>query len=190
MPLHDWDETEGWEGVHIFWITELARSLKKRLPAGFRAYLRGGPAVEPNAEMAVRGPETSPALYVERAGRLVAAVELVSPRNKDRPEARTNYLNRYAGYLTGSVNLLPVDVHPRPAGFSFADGIARALKIPNQPALPPPTAVSYRLGEPATDGGRFLAIWEMPLRVGAVLPALPLPHSRGARSKRARRSQG
>jgi hypothetical protein len=130
--------------------------------------------VEPDVEVAVMALETLPTLYVEQSGRIVAAVELVSPRNKDRPEARTNYMNRYAGYLVGGVHLLLVDVHPRPSGFSFGDGIARTLGIPNQPALPPPMAASYRVGEPAATGGRFLAIWRRQLKVGAALPALRL----------------
>ncbi len=36
-------------------------------------------------------------------------------------------------------------------------------------------AVGYRVGEPAPDGGRFLAVWRRALEVGAPLPALPLP---------------
>jgi hypothetical protein len=208
MPLHDWSETAGWEGMHLFWMTELARQLRGRLPIGFRAYLGPGPAVavgsppgrpdvsvrthavedrsaevpqagldsqiEPDVEVAVMALETPPTLYVERADRIVAAVELVSPRNKDRPEARTNYLNRYAGYLVGAVHLLLVDVHPRPARFSFAEEIARTLGIPNQPTLSPPMAVSYRVGEPAATGGRFLAIWRRSLTAGEALPAMRL----------------
>ena len=102
--------------------------------------------------MAVLALETPPTLYVQRDGLLVAVVELVSPRNKDRPEARTNYSNRYAGYLVGGVHLLLIDVHPRPAHFSFADEIAGTLGIPNQQPLPPPMAVSYRVGEPSPEG--------------------------------------
>ena len=56
---------------------------------------------DPDVELAVMALDTPPTLFVERAGAIVAAVELVSPRNKDRPEARSNYLNRYAGYLFG-----------------------------------------------------------------------------------------
>jgi hypothetical protein len=129
---------------------------------------------EPDVELAVAAIDPAPALFVERDGRLVAAVELVSPRNKDRPVARATYLSRYAGYLIEGVHLLLVDVHRRPAGFSFADGIARELQIENQPSLPPPLAVSYRVGEPAATGGRLLAIWRRPLLPGERLPTLPL----------------
>jgi len=206
MPLHDWSELSGWDGVHLLWMSELLRYLKARLPAGFRTYLSSGPAVaigapslrpdvavrahesnaavelapspggaEPDVEVAVASLDPAPALFVERDGRLVSAIELVSPRNKDRPVARTTYLSRYAGYLIEGVHLMLVDVHRRPVGFSFAEGIAQELQIPNSPALPPPMAASYRVGEPAAGGGRLLAIWRRPLSVGAAIPSLPLP---------------
>jgi hypothetical protein len=126
-------------------------------------------------EVAGASLELDPALLIERDGRLVAAIELISPRNKDRPLSRSTYAIRYAGYLLEGVHLLLVDVHPRPAGFSFADQIALQLEIPNQPALPPPMAVSYRVGEPAATGGRFLAIWRYPLTIGGLLPTVRLP---------------
>ena len=99
---------------------------------------------------------------MERQGRLIAAVEIISPRNKDRPAARSAYLARYLGYLIDGANLVVIDVHRRPGGFSFADQIAAGLQI-EQPSVPPPMAVSYRVGEPAAAGGRLLAIWRRPL---------------------------
>ncbi len=92
----------------------------------------------------------------------------------DRPFARTAYLARYLGYLLDGANLVLIDVHRRPTAFSFADQIAAQLHL-EQPPVPAPMAVSYRVGEPAATGGRLLAIWRRPLTVGAVLPALPLP---------------
>jgi hypothetical protein len=213
MPLHDWSELSGWEGMHLLWMSELLRHVKAKLPQGLRAYLGTGPAVavgapqlrpdvgvrehnqaqeqnsaaskaatgaagsvtvEPDVEVAVAAIDPAPALFVERDGRLVSAIELVSPRNKDRPVARATYLNRYAGYLIEGIHLLLVDVHRRPAGFSFADGIATELQMDSGHPLPPPLAVSYRVGEPAATGGRMLAIWRRPLGVGLPLPSLPL----------------
>lgn len=132
------------------------------------------PTSEPDVELAVATLDPAPALFVERDGRLVSAIELVSPRNKDRPVARATYLNRYAGYLIEGVHLLLVDVHPRPAGFSFADGISAELQMPSDRPLAPPLAVSYRVGEPAASGGRLLAIWRRSLTPGTPLPTLPL----------------
>src|SRR5205823_14486181 len=117
--------------------------------------------------------ESQPALYVTYHGRLVAAVELISPRNKDRPSSRAHYLSRYLGYLREGAHLLLVDVHRRPLNFSFADALAQELQI-EQPTTPAPLAASYRVGEPAATGGRMIAIWRRPLTVGQPLPSLPL----------------
>lgn len=135
----------------------------------------GGREPLPDEEVAVATLDRTVALLVERDDRLVAAIELISPRNKDRPVARASYALRYASYLLEGVHLVLVDVHRRPPGFSFADEIARQLEIPNQPPLPPAMAISYRVGEPAATGGRLLAIWRFTLPVGGLLPAVPLP---------------
>lgn len=209
MPLHDWGDRSGWEGLHHLWIAGLLHWIRPRLPAGYRAYIGSAPLLaigappgrpglsvwdwpgvsvspresttaargsEPDVEVAVAAIDPGSALLVERQGRLVAAVELISPRNKDRPMAREAYLARYLGYLMEAVNLVMIDLHPRPFGFSFADRIAEALSL-GRPPCPPPLAISYRVGEPAATGGRFLAIWTRPLAVGKVLPTLPLPLS-------------
>ena len=135
---------------------------------------QGDQEPQPDVEIAVATLEPDPAVMIERDGRLVSAVELVSPRNKDRPVARSTYLSRYAGYLIEGVHLLLVDVHRRPAGFSFADAIARELQMPEATALAAPLAISYRVGERAATGGRFLSIWRRDLRTGEPLPNLPL----------------
>jgi hypothetical protein len=217
MPLHEWADVPGWEGVHQIWMVELLYWIKPRLPAGYRAYLGttptfaigappeerpdvgvrdwpqgrdssapeappappgpGDASEEPDEEIAVATLEGETGLFVERQGRLVAAVELVSPRNKDRPSACAAYASGYVAYLLKGVNLLLVDVHRRPLRFSFADRIAEELRFVHQRPCPAPFAISYRIGEPAPNGGRFLAIWRRPLQVGAPLPVMRLPLS-------------
>ena len=134
------------------------------------------PAEEPDQEMAVSTLQGEPALLIERRGLLIAALELVSPRNKDRPAACAAYTSTYVGYLLKGIHLLLVDVHRRPLQFSFADRIASELHL-DQPACPAPFALAYRVGEPAPGGGRFLAVWRRPLTVGSPLPPLRLPLS-------------
>lgn len=112
------------------------------------------------------------AVHVDFHGQLIAVMELVSPRNKDRPAARTRYLGRYLGYLHQGIHLLLIDVLPRPAEFSFADSIAAELSFA-QPPSPPPCAVSYRVGEPLPDG-TLLGFWRRPLSVGQPLAVIPL----------------
>lgn len=131
------------------------------------------PVPAPDTEtVAVFEVDPQTAVHIDLHGRLVAAVEVVSPRNKDRPDARARYLGRYLGYVRQGVHLMVVDALPRPAGFSFADAIAANLGFA-QPPTPAPCAVSYRVGESVPEG-TVLAVWRRPLEVGHQLPTLPL----------------
>jgi hypothetical protein len=129
---------------------------------------------EPLLEVAVASLARDRTLFVESRGFLVAAVELISPRNKDRPSSRQTYFTRYVGYLLQGVHLLLVDVHRRRRKFSFPDRIARELGF-EQPPCPAPCAVSYRVGEPTPDGGHLLAVWPRQLTLGAPPPTVELP---------------
>lgn len=136
-----------------------------------------GPAptaeIEPDTEaVAVFDLDPQTAVQIDLHGQLIAAVEIVSPRNKDRPDARQRYLGRYLGYVRQGVHLLLIDVLPRPAEFSFADALAANLGFA-QPPCPAPFAVSYRVGEPVPEG-TILAVWRRPVVIGHVLPTIPL----------------
>jgi hypothetical protein len=117
------------------------------------------------------------AVHIDFHGQLIAAIEIVSPRNKDRAGAKETYSNRYQGYLRLGVHLMLVDVLPRPKGCSFADAITSSLGL-DLPPLPPPFAAAFRVGEvvPAgEDMGSLVGLWRRPLQVGQPLPTLPLP---------------
>ena len=203
MPLHDWTDRDNWDGFHTYWITEIARRLRATLPPPFRAIIGTSPLVAiggevrhpdvavangtsesaaptattaraPDAEVAVATLEVDTTLQIERNGRLVSVVELISPRNKDRPSSRDQYAGRYLGYLRGGVHLLIVDVHRRPLGFSFPQLIAATLGE-RLPAPPAPSAVVYGVGGAAATGGRMLSVWAEPLTVGEPLPTMTLP---------------
>ncbi|OWK44355.1 DUF4058 family protein [Fimbriiglobus ruber] len=139
-----------------------------------------GPAVAlaPDREtVAAFTPDSQRALHVDWHGQLIAAIELVSPRNKDRLDAKARYARRYLGYLRQGVHLMLVDVFSQPAGFSFADTMSDDLGL-GEPPTPPPFAVSYRVGAPVPHGeamGTPVALWRRPLGVGQPLPEVPLP---------------
>jgi hypothetical protein len=116
--------------------------------------------------------EADLAVHIDWHGQLIAAVEIVSPRNKDRPDSRERYARRYYGYLRQGVHLLLVDCLPRPAGFSFADIVAAEVGLA-LPATPVPFAFSFRVGEPIPEG-TLLAYWRRPLAVGEPLPTIQL----------------
>src|SRR5262249_40391616 len=116
------------------------------------------------------------AIHVDWHGQLIAAVEVVSPRNKDRQDSKARYTRRYLGYLRQGVHLMLIDVFAQPAGFSFADTISDELGL-CRPATPPPHAISYRVGGPVPrdeEMGTQVAVWRRLLRAGQSLPTLPL----------------
>jgi hypothetical protein len=141
---------------------------------------RDAGALEPDVEASVAvvlSPER--AIHVDLHGQLIAALELVSPRHKDRAGAKETYTARYLGYLRLGVHLLLVDVLPRPRGFSFSDAVTSGLGL-ELPSLPPPFGAAYRVGEPIPVGdapGNLLGLWRRQLRLGEPLPTLPLPLS-------------
>jgi hypothetical protein len=110
----------------------------------------------------------------ERGFRLVAAVELVSPRNKDRPAARLAFAGKCAGYLRQGVSVVVVDVVTERHD-SLHDELMRLLE-PADPkewlAVAPLYAVAYR---PRAEDERWrLDTWPESLATGAALPTLPL----------------
>ena len=135
--------------------------------------LAGGADDQPDFEgLATLTLDADLAVHIHRDGALVAAVEIVSPRNKDRPDSRERYAGRYFGYIRQGVHLLLIDVLPRPANFSFADVVAAEAGV-QLPPTPVPFAISFRVGEPVP-GGTLLAFWRRPLAVGQPLPTIQL----------------
>ena len=148
-------------------------SVRQWTPEPMSLAMGDGTMAEPDQEaVATFSLDPQRAIHIDLHGQLIEAIELVSPRNKDRPSARTRYLGRYAGYLRQGVHLLLIDVLPRPSGFSFADAIADDLGITHEPTLPP-YAISFRVGEPLPEG-TLMASWRRPLHVGQALAVIPL----------------
>lgn len=212
MPLHDWSRLPEWEGVHQLWIGELYRSLKAKLPPGYRAGLatvpsltigrpvthpdinvhrhpdRPAPTSEPSlddltgfdTEVTILAIDPNMMVQVFRGATLVAVLELISPRNKDREHTRATLVDRFVGYLALGIHVLYVDVHAAPQTFSLADAIAAALDY-EQPPCPAPHAMAYQVRGKVEGGGQSVAIRRAPLAVGQPLPTLPLPLGRSLR---------
>jgi hypothetical protein len=110
----------------------------------------------------------------EGGRRLVAAVELVSPANKDREAHRQAFVVKCAAYLQQGVSLIIVDVvTERTANLHRA--LLELLKLSgesNGRELPDLYAVAYRTFTAAREGR--LQLWEEPLALGHALPTLPL----------------
>jgi hypothetical protein len=113
--------------------------------------------------------------------RLVAVVELVSPRNKDRPESRRAFAAKCAAYLERGIGVVAVDivtVHH----FNLHNELIDLLRLEERflmPATAGTAAVAYR---PARRQERNeVDVWPVELAVGGPLPVLPLA-LRGARA--------
>jgi hypothetical protein len=111
---------------------------------------------------------------VQRERRLVAAVELVSPANKDRPETRAQFVAKCAAMLRQRVSVVLVDV-VTVRGFNlyaelleWVGGRDRALGDD-----PPATYAAACRWRPR-GARRWLEAWSRPLEVGQPLPVLPL----------------
>ncbi len=106
--------------------------------------------------------------------RLVAVVELVSPGNKDRDDARHGFAGKCAAYLQRGVGLIVADiVTSRQA--NLHNELIRLLGTDETFLLPEDAylyAVAYR---PARRGEENqIDLWPVPLAVGGTLPLLPL----------------
>jgi hypothetical protein len=104
---------------------------------------------------------------------LVAAIELVSPSNKDRPAQREAFVSKCATYLQGGLGLIVVDVVTDRRAVLHDDLIRRlGGGSPSTWGAGALSAVSYRPA--ARDGQPWLESWEERLAVGDKLPTLPL----------------
>ena len=139
-------------------------------PAGPTLLLETGAPAPPEYEVRV---------YDERRGRqLVAAVELVSPRNKDRPASRDAFVSKCHALIQQGVCVVIVDAVTERAANLFAE-LATRLGADPPATTGPVYAVACR---GRIVGGRWrVEAWEHPLALGEPLPTLPLwlaPESR------------
>jgi uncharacterized protein DUF4058 len=110
---------------------------------------------------------------------LVAALELVSPRNKDRPEARRAFATKCASYLHQGISLVVVDVVTERHG-NLHNEIVQLMEQADAAILPASDAlyaVAYR--PVRRDSREEIDLWPKTLRVADTLPTLPLALNAG-----------
>ena len=152
------------ESFHSAWANAIVGWLNKKvLPADYRAIPR------------VRGLDTFEVQVRDATRRrLVAAVELVSPANKDRPAHRRDFAIKCASYLRQHVSVIVVDVVAERRDNLHVD-LMDLLTLPaplREAGAFPLYAVGYRLK--AREEEQRLELWPEELRLGAALPTLPL----------------
>jgi hypothetical protein len=113
-------------------------------------------------------------VYEELGGAVLrAAIELVSPANKDRPGSRRTFAAKCAGYLKQAVSVILVDVVTERLANLHAD-LLEALEVP-QATWESPThlyAIAYR--PVPVQNRESVEAWPHVLTLGQALPVLPL----------------
>ncbi len=111
----------------------------------------------------------------ERGRTLVAAIEIVSPSNKDRPEACELFVGKVAAMLQQGVCVSLVDLVSVRRANMYADLLTLLGRIDPQLAPTPPHlyAVTLRTRKPPKHRSRLDA-WFYPMPVGQPLPTLPI----------------
>jgi hypothetical protein len=110
----------------------------------------------------------------EGGARLVAAIELVSPGNKDRDSHRRAFAVKCASYLCRGISLVVVDIVTSRRA-NLHDEILRVLGHGDTFALPDETtlyAVAYR--PIVREEQPQIEVWPSRLEVGRPMPMLPL----------------
>jgi hypothetical protein len=105
--------------------------------------------------------------------RLTAAIELVSPRNKDRPQARQVFAVKCVGYLQQGSSVMVVDtVTTRRADLNTA--ILSLLGAVADAAMPSSLSAASYQAVGVEEETQQLRLWQAPLALGQPLPTLPL----------------
>jgi hypothetical protein len=110
----------------------------------------------------------------DAGAKLVGAIELVSPRNKDRPASRAAFAAKCAAYLQEEIGLIVVDIVTERRA-NLHDELMGLLETADTFAFPSATsvyAVAYRSRVVDTQGR--IELWPYRLEVGQPLPVLPL----------------
>jgi hypothetical protein len=170
MPLRDHfrpplDDLRHWQGLYAGWPVMIVASLSRKLPRHYFAEPRTLPAQDVYEVQ----------VYDEkRHCRLVAAVEIVSPANKDRPEHRRAFVAKCAGLLRERVSVVIVDVVTTRTPNLYGELLELIGK--SDPSLNPEPPLLYtaacRLTKRANEW--VLETWAQPLVLGQPLPTVPL----------------
>ncbi len=103
---------------------------------------------------------------------LVAAIELVSPANKDREETRRAFAMKCAAYLQRGIGLIVVDVITSRQA-NLHDLIVSLLGHAAA-SFPTPTLLYATAYRPVHREANEIDVWREPLALGQPLPTLPL----------------
>jgi Protein of unknown function (DUF4058) len=179
MPLRDHfrsplSDRRSWDGFHGAWPAIIVIGLNRNLPQRYLAepQIHLGSSVEVDVatydEYEVRVYDT------ESGSRLVAAIEIVSPSNKDRPESRRVFVAKCAALIQNRVCVAIVDLVTTRTSNLYVDLLE--LLGHTDPSLAAETSPLYVAScrWARTGDTWLLETWRHPLTLGQPLPTLPL----------------
>jgi hypothetical protein len=184
-----------WESLHARWASSIADALNRDLlPPDYYAEEQvhigsrveidvatfEGESLGPALRMPAIFPDSLEVLvFSSEAGpTLVAAVELISPGNKDRADYRRAFAAKCASYLQQGVGLIIVDIVTNRQA-NLHNELVQLLTAGADFQLPAESlyAVAYRPVRRSDSG--HLEVWPATLAVGQALPVLPLALDKG-----------
>lgn len=189
------DDQRHWEGFHATWPVMIVSLLRGRLPSGYFAEPRVHSGSSAEIDVATFEKEGEGALAAgngndaggvatdvyevlvydeKRRCRLVAAVEIVSPANKDRPEHRRTFAAKCVALLREHVSVVIVDIVTTRSANLYGEmlnliGQSDPALLPQAPSV---YASAIRLRKQAEEW--LLDSWLQRLALGTALPTMPL----------------
>lgn len=174
-----------WDSLHSSWATRLADALNDEwLPPDFLAieHTHAGTPLEIDVATfegsSLRSEATTKGdvrVFSTLSGlRLVGAIEIISPSNKDRAEERRAFATKCASYLHHDVSLVMLDIVTNQRA-NLHNETMRLMHVPDDMDLPPEVAlygVAYRPVRRQEQSE--IDIWTNTCSVGSPLPTLPL----------------
>ncbi|MGL6073476.1 MAG: DUF4058 family protein [Fimbriiglobus sp.] len=138
------------------------------------AWLRSKPSVAVETELLTVDNYEVQVYDMERDRRLVAAIEIISPSNKDRPETRQVFVSRCEELLRKGVSVSIVDVVTE-KHFNLYQELLE-LVDQSDPAFEPEPPAIYAAACRWVPRGRkhVLETWSHQLHLGETLPTLPI----------------
>lgn len=190
-----------WTSFHAAWATYIAEALNEQLPVDYFAEPTAKFAIEidvaaweepgesprqtsPRSEWTPPAPQaTLPLIFLtdvvevrivryEGGPILAAAIEFVSPSNKDRPLARDAFVSKCAAYLQQGAGLMIVDIVTERYANLHGDLLSRVSPGTHDSPTGDLYAASYRPVQSEEEA--TLDVWYEELHLGGKLPTLPL----------------
>jgi hypothetical protein len=113
-------------------------------------------------------------LSMETGPKLVAAIELISPSNKDRPAERKAFATKVASYIYQGISVILVDIVTTRRA-NLHNEVLKLLDADEQLQSPPEQSLYATALRPVIRGKRDeIDRWNIPLALGGQLPTLPL----------------